>query len=76
VSREVFDDLIEIFLAHKGKLLGLFIGLVIAILIISFGFLEAVFIIFCMAVGYFVGRRMDEKKSFSEIIERLMPPQN
>ncbi|HHX50476.1 MAG TPA: DUF2273 domain-containing protein [Clostridia bacterium] len=48
-------------------MLGLVFGLFAAI----FGFWKALFIAICIAVGYLVGKRADEKGNLRSLIERL-----
>ncbi len=56
---------------HRGKAIGVAIGLVAAILFLSFGFWRALFIIFCIAIGYFIGKRIDEDKNFDQWIKKI-----
>jgi uncharacterized membrane protein len=42
-----------------GKLLGAVLGLIVGIIIVSFGFWKAIFLVICLALGYFVGSRLD-----------------
>ncbi|MCL1976221.1 MAG: DUF2273 domain-containing protein [Firmicutes bacterium] len=46
---------------HKGKIIGVLGGLVFALFVISFGFLEALFICICIALGFYLGKRIDMK---------------
>ncbi len=64
----------QIWQAHNGKILGLIIGLVVGLMIIAIGFFQALFVLFCMIVGYVIGKRIDEKEDLLEIIDRLLPP--
>lgn len=47
---------------HRGKVLGILIGLLAAILVVSYGFLKALFIMICIGLGYFIGKKIDEKQ--------------
>ena len=55
---------------HKGKCLGVLIGLIAGILFLFFGFLKTLFIIFCMAVGFFIGKILDDRAGFENFKHR------
>jgi len=59
---------------HRGKILGAILGLIIGIIIIVFGFLKAVFIVLCTVIGYFIGKIIDAKESFRDILDKILPP--
>lgn len=68
LSQDIWDN-------HRGKLLGTLLGLFVALLIIWVGLLWAMFILVCMAIGYFVGKRMDDhKENLAEVLDRFLPP--
>ncbi len=68
IAQEVWDN-------HRGKLLGTLLGFFVALLIIWVGFLWAVFIMLCMSIGFFVGKRMDDhKENLAEVLDRFLPP--
>ena len=64
----------EIWRAHSGKIIGVSIGLVLGLLILAIGFFQALFVLFCMVVGYVIGKRIDDKEDLMEILDRLLPP--
>ncbi|MCL1816631.1 MAG: DUF2273 domain-containing protein [Clostridiales bacterium] len=55
--------LVNLWRNHKGKIIGMFLGLLFAIFIIliSMGFFQALFICLCIAVGFYLGMRIDSK---------------
>lgn len=63
--------LVYIIQEHRGKAIGILMGLVASILFISFGFWRSIFIIFCIVLGYFIGKRVDENKSFDSWIKQM-----
>ncbi len=65
---------IELWQNHSGKLVGVLIGLVIGIFIITAGFFQTLVILFCAVAGYVVGKRIDEKEDLNGILEKLLPP--
>lgn len=59
----------ELFTHHKGKILGIFIGLLFSILVITMGLLKTVFIFVCIYIGYLVGKRLDDSESFYNLLD-------
>ena len=71
-----FNDLsqvFDLFSLYKGRILGVIIGLIAALLIIRFGFILALFIIICMGIGYYLGLRYDNREDFRDIIDDIFP---
>jgi uncharacterized membrane protein len=66
---KLFQDILE---QHRGKLIGVVVGLVGAVLILTFGFWRSLFVIFCIVVGYFIGKRIDDNQSFDSLIKKFM----
>jgi uncharacterized membrane protein len=60
---------------HRGKLLGVVIGLSVGLGIRYLGFVWTLFIAMCGVVGYFIGRRLDESnEDILELLDRVLPP--
>lgn len=65
----------EIVNSHRGRIIGVFLGLLVSILIISYGFFKAAFIMLCVGLGYYLGKRLDNnKEDIAEILDRILPP--
>lgn len=64
----------EIWRVHSGKITGVLIGFVLGLLILIIGFFQALFVLFCMVIGYFIGKRIDDKEDLMEILDKLLPP--
>lgn len=65
----------EILEGHRGKLIGSLIGLLVALLIMWVGFLWALFVLVCVLVGFWIGKRMDDsKENLVEVLDRILPP--
>jgi len=65
----------EVWENHRGKLIGTLIGLFLAMLVIWVGVLWSAFILICMGVGFFIGKRMDDhKEDLAEVLDRILPP--
>jgi uncharacterized membrane protein len=56
---------------HRGKIIGVIIGLIFALFVISYGFLEALFICLCIAVGLYLGKKIDDKVNIRQSVEDL-----
>jgi uncharacterized membrane protein len=61
---------------HRGKIIGGILGLIIATIIISLGFLKAVFVILCTVLGYYIGKLIDNKEDIRDILDKILPPGN
>lgn len=59
---------------HKGKITGVILGFIVGLLILIFGFFKALFLIFCCAVGYFIGKAIDKNIPIREFINKFLPP--
>ena len=49
------DGLIAFIKSHKGKIIGISIGLFFGILVLTVGFWRSLFLALCVAVGFGVG---------------------
>lgn len=63
--------LIYIMDEHRGKAIGVTLGLLASILFISFGFWQTIFILLCILVGYQVGKKIDEQVDLELWIKNL-----
>jgi uncharacterized membrane protein len=64
----------EIMESHRGKVIGSVIGLLIALLIMWVGFLWSIFVLACVLVGFWIGKRMDDhKENLVEVLDRILP---
>lgn len=68
------DFLHELWVEHRGKILGGIFGLIIGIIIIAMGFLKALFVILCTLVGYYIGKSIDNKEDIRDILDKILPP--
>ncbi|NLX01466.1 MAG: DUF2273 domain-containing protein [Syntrophomonadaceae bacterium] len=60
-----------IFEQHRGKAIGIVLGLLASILFISYGFWRTIFIIVCIALGFFIGKEIDENKNFDQWLKQI-----
>ncbi len=68
----MWEQVIELLLVqHRGKTIGVALGLLASILFVSFGFWRTLFIIICITVGYFIGKQLDDKKNFDGWLKHM-----
>lgn len=56
---------------HRGKTIGIVLGLIASIIFITYGFWRSLFVIFCIIVGYLIGKKIDENKSFDNWLKQM-----
>lgn len=56
---------------HRGKVIGVVLGLTFGWFAISYGLLKAVFVAICIVVGYYTGKSVDDRVDVREKISRL-----
>jgi uncharacterized membrane protein len=59
------QKLLEEMLRHRGKVIGTLLGLLFAGIVIALGLLRALFVVVCVAMGFFIGARLDEVEAVS-----------
>ena len=74
--KEMMTRLVDLFSRHRGKTLGLLIGLIISILTLTLGLWKTLFIVGCSVLGLFIGDKIDRHEDFRRIIERILPPRD
>jgi len=69
------QKLYEVYRHHKGEILGALIGLVVAIIVLLLGILKALFVIFCVVLGYYFGKKLFQDKDYiKNLLDRILPP--
>ena len=56
---------------HRGKTIGVLLGLAASILFISYGFWRTIFIVFCIVVGFLIGKKLDENADLEVWMKNL-----
>lgn len=74
MNDESWRSFLDFFVSHRGRIIGIVIGLVVSFLIISLGFWRAVFICLAMGLGYYLGNRRDKSEGWAEIFRHVLPP--
>ncbi|MGI6587795.1 MAG: DUF2273 domain-containing protein [Peptococcia bacterium] len=68
----MWENILIELLKHRGKIIGLLIGLVFACLVINHGFWRTFFIILCLYIGFIIGKRIDDNESLKSVVERIL----
>ncbi|MEW9123625.1 MAG: DUF2273 domain-containing protein [Thermotaleaceae bacterium] len=68
------DRILNIFYKNYGKIIGISLGLIWSILILTLGFIKTIFISLCVYIGYFIGKKIDDKEDLWALLDRLLPP--
>ncbi len=56
-----------------GTMLGLLLGIILAIGVLIFGFWSVLFVALCAGIGYFIGRNVDKGGSFIDNVRDSFP---
>ncbi len=56
---------------NPGKILGGLLGLLVAVIIVFFGFWRGLFILLCVSVGIYLGARAEKDEGLSVLLERF-----
>lgn len=73
---ELLRDVLSRLAMYKGRIICGSIGIVTGLLWAFLGFGRAIAFIFCVLVGYFLGRKVDRRDSFRDILNRVLPPKD
>lgn len=59
---------------HRGKAIGILLGLIASVLFVSYGFWKTLFVILCIAAGYIIGKKIDEDVDLELWLKNLFRP--
>lgn len=71
---EFLREYLSKFLNYKGRLFGGMLGFVAGLLWAFLGFWRALAFVLCVTVGYFLGKKIDQRGSLREILSKVLPP--
>lgn len=66
------EDLKNFIKTHPARVGGSTVGFIIGILFLFVGFFKTIFLLFCIFVGYYFGRRLDNDEDFFEVLSELI----
>lgn len=73
ISLQAINELfMELWENHRGKVLGVIIGLLFGVLVLALGFWRLLFISLCILVGYLIGTMADERYDFRGMFQRII----
>lgn len=58
---------------HKGVIIGVGLGLLVGILILTIGFFAMLFLAICAGIGAFFGTKNRFRKRLFEILDKILP---
>ena len=72
-NNEKQNGFIKFLKTRKGLIIGIAMGLLIGILVLTIGFFATLFLAICIGIGAFFGSKNKYKKRFIEILDRILP---
>ena len=71
----ILEKMAQFYSSHKGGVIGLAIGVLIAVAILCLGLWRVLFIAVLGSVGYYLGKRTEgDKDFFRKILDKIIPP--
>lgn len=58
------EEILALFIRHRGKILGCVGGFVLGWLIISRGLIQTLILFICAGLGYYIGKRLDDGENW------------
>lgn len=69
------EKILEFYRAHQGGIHGAAAGFLVATTVLLIGPLKALFVAFCVGIGYYIGKRLSEDKDYiRNLLDRILPP--
>lgn len=72
--QEEMAELLRLILKHRGKIVGVLLGLLLGWISIAYGIIKALFVGLLVLAGYYLGSRVDNRESLSDALHKLLPP--
>lgn len=66
------DKLMDFLINHQGKIIGVFIGFLAGIFLLTIGFFKTLILFLCIGVGYYFGKKIDNKENIADFIDRIL----
>lgn len=64
----------KLFATSRWRIIGATAGLIVGILFLLLGFFRAVFLLFCIGLGFYIGNKMDEGEDLVDLLDNWLPP--
>ncbi|TYQ13372.1 UNVERIFIED_CONTAM: putative membrane protein [Acetivibrio alkalicellulosi] len=69
------EKILSFYRSHFGEVNGALAGLIISVIILLIGFFKTLFIVICVLVGYYIGKKIsDDKEYIKNFLDRILPP--
>lgn len=66
------EEILAIFIEHKGKILCGLGGFLLGWLLITRGLAATLLLCICVGLGYFIGKKIDDEGELSGILKRFL----
>jgi len=71
----LLNNLLVFYSTHKEECIGALIGFILDLAIIFVGFFKVLFIVICVSIGYYIGKRFRENRNvLKTILDKIFPP--
>lgn len=67
------ERLLDYFNKNKGSSIGALVGLLIGIFVLWINFFRTLFLVICIFIGYYIGKKKDKNESFLDLIQKILP---
>ncbi len=71
---EFLREYVPRLLEYRGRIFGSLIGLIAGLLWAFLGFWKAVAFLICIFAGFYLGKKIDQRGSIKDILQRILPP--
>ncbi len=75
MDNEQWQNLIQIVMINKGKIIGGIIGFFVGLLILIIGFFKTLLVLIFTIIGFYFGSRWDLDGDLKKILDKLLPHQ-
>ena len=65
------NNFLKVLNENFGKVLGGFLGLLVALIIVAFGFWKGIFVIVCILAGIFIGAKAEKHEGVRNLLDRI-----
>jgi len=63
----------EFIKTHRGQIIGISLGLLVGVLILTIGFFRTLFLAICVGIGAFFGTKNKFRSKLFEVLDKILP---
>lgn len=63
----------EFIKTHRGQVIGILLGFLVGVLILTIGFFKTIFLSICVGIGAFFGTKNKFRSKLFEILDKILP---